>query len=192
MGGHRLSRASRGAATTAIVLVLLAGVVACGRPVQLKSGECKSGDPLAGVYFPSRLTVKNACTTVSGTVDCVKQEPDGDIHIRLRPDFNFQGLLTPANAYQQCDSQKDPHLVVEVIPQVGHLPFTDNSANDGGFVTPVAPVAGDHVTVTGPYVWDSNELHDLIYPGKDVKDWAEIHPVWNITVDHPATSTSAN
>jgi len=71
------------------------------------------------VYFPSRLTVKDACTTVSGTVDCVKQEPDGDIHIRVRPDPSFQGLLTLANAYQRCDSQKDPHLVVEVIPTLG-------------------------------------------------------------------------
>jgi hypothetical protein len=170
-----------------ILLVLLAGMAGCGRATQLKSGECKSGDPLAGVYFPSRLTVKNACATVSGTVDCVKNEPDGDIHIRLRPDPSSLGLLTPANAFQQCDAEKDPHLVVEIIPQVGRLPFGDNSANDGGFVTPAAPVAGDHVTVTGPYVWDSNALHDLIYPGKDVKDWAEIHPAWNITVDHPAT-----
>jgi hypothetical protein len=173
------------------MLVLLVGIVACSRTTQLKSGACKPGDPLAGVYFPSRLTVKKACATVSGTVDCVKQEPDGDIHVRLRPDPGFQGLLTPANAFQQCDTEKDPHLVVEIIPQVGHLPFSDNSANDGGFVTPAAPMAGDHVTVTGPYVWDSNELHDLIYPGKDVKDWAEIHPAWNITVDHAATPRNA-
>jgi len=47
--------------------------------------------------------------------------------------------------------------------------LSDNSANDGGFVTPAAPVAGDHVTVTGPSVWDSNAPHDLIYPAEDVK-----------------------
>jgi hypothetical protein len=119
-------------------------------------------------------------------VDCVKAEPDGDIHIRLRPDPAYRQLLTPANAYQQCPSQTDPHLVVEIIPQVGHLPFPGNSANDAGFVTPAEPASGDHITVTGPYVWDSNALHDLIYPGKNVKDWAEIHPAWNITVDQPA------
>jgi hypothetical protein len=192
MRGKRMSRLSLGAGMAAIMLVLVAGLAACGGNVQLKSGECKSGAPLAGVYFPSRLTVKQACATVSGTVDCVKHEPDGDIHIRLRPDPGFLPLLTAANAYQQCDTEKEPHLVVEIIPQVGHLPFTENSANDAGFVTPVTPVAGDHVIVTGPYVWDSNILHDLIYPGKDVKDWAEIHPAWNITVDRPATPASAN
>jgi hypothetical protein len=91
-----------------------------------------------------------------------------------------------------CPTRTDPHLVVEIIPQVGHPPFPGNSANDAGFVTPAEPAPGDHVTVTGPYVLDSNALHDLIYPGKDVKDWAEIHPAWNITVDRhaplPATS----
>jgi hypothetical protein len=40
-------------------------LASCGRPAlaQLKSGECKVGDPLAGVYLPSRLTLKNNCQT---------------------------------------------------------------------------------------------------------------------------------
>lgn len=173
--------------TATVILLVLAGLGGCGRPLRvLKSGQCKPGDPLAGVYLPSRLAVKNACTTVTGTVDCLQHEPDGDYHIRLRPDPAYRRLLTPANAFQQCANQKDPHLVVEIIPQVGHRPFKDNSATKGSFVTPVAPVSGEHVTVTGPLVWDSNLLHDLIYPGRDVRDWAEIHPTWNITVDHPA------
>ena len=180
-------RAKRGAGVALLVTLFLPALVACNRPTQLKPGKCKPGDPLDGVYIASRLTVKNPCTTVSGTVDCVKDEPDGDIHIRLRLDPAFHQLLTPANAYQQCPNQTDPHLVVEIIPQVGHPPFPANSANDGGFITPAQPNVGDHITVTGPYVWDNNALHDLIYPGKDVKDWAEIHPAWNITVDQPAT-----
>lgn len=36
--------------------------------------------------------------------------------------------------------------------------------------------------MTGAYVWDTNALHDLIFRGKNVADWAEIHPAWNITV----------
>ncbi len=73
--------------------------------------------------------------------------------------------------------------MVEIIPQQPHLPFLTNSATLGGFLTPAAPRAGDHITVTGPYVWDTNALHDLVYPGKNVKNWAEIHPAWNVTVD---------
>jgi hypothetical protein len=174
-------------AIVSIVVVALCGLAACGSTRTLKSGQCKPGDPVAGVYLPSRLQVKDGCSTVSGTVDCVKDEPDGDIHIRLRPDPPFQRLLTAANSAQQCDNQHDPHLVVEIIPQQGKFPLDDNSADKAGFITPVAPPVGAHVTVTGPYVLDSNTLHDLIYPGKDVKDWAEIHPAWNITTDATAT-----
>jgi hypothetical protein len=172
----------------AVILVTLVvpALASCGHPVQLKSGECKAGDPLAGVYLPSRLSVKNKCVTVSGIVDCLKHEADGDIHIRLRVDPAFRRLLTPANAFQQCPNQTGPHLVVEIIPQSGHLPVYNNNATDGGFVTPLEPPDGAHITVTGPYVWDSNVLHDLIYPGKNVQNWAEIHPAWNVTVDHPS------
>jgi hypothetical protein len=186
-GKQRVSPRTAIAAALA-VLLFLPGLSGCRQaPPRLKSGECKPGGPLAGVYLPSRLAVKDACTTVAGTVDCVQQEPDGDIHIRLRPDPPYRKLLTGANALQQCSNQKDAHLVVEIIPQNGDGLFEDNSASLGGFLTPAAPVAGEHVTVTGPYVWDSNLLHDLEYPGRNVKDWAEIHPAWNITIDHPAS-----
>lgn len=150
--------------------------------LRLGQGRCKPGPPLAGVYLPFRLHLKNRCVTVSGTVDCVQHEDDGDVHIRLRVDPAYRRLLTPANAFQRCPRQTGPHLVVEIIPQHGHLPFPTNSATRGGFITPAAPAAGDHITVTGPYVWDSNILHDLVYPGKNVANWAEIHPAWHITV----------
>jgi hypothetical protein len=149
---------------------------------RLGPGHCKTGAPLAGVYLPSRLHLKHGCVTVSGIVDCVRHEDDGDIHFGLRVDPAYRRLLTRANAYQKCPGHSGPHLVVEIIPQHGHLPFPTNSATLGGFITPAAPKAGEHVTVTGPYVWDSNILHDLVYPGKNVANWAEIHPAWNITV----------
>lgn len=186
MGGNAVGRPYRRVAVAVVALLFVPALGACGGPTRLASGACKPGHPLGGVYLPWRLSVKNGCTTVKGTVDCVKHEPDGDIHIRLRVDPAFRHLLTPANAFQQCPTNTGPHLVVEIIPQQGRFPFADNSADDGGFITPAAPAPGDHITVTGPYVWDSNALHDLVYPGRNVKDWAEIHPAWNITVDHPA------
>ncbi|HEX6527587.1 MAG TPA: hypothetical protein VF070_47360 [Streptosporangiaceae bacterium] len=151
-------------------------------PRRLGSGQCKPGPPLAGVYLPFRLHVRNGCMTVSGTVDCVRHEDDGDIHFGLRVDPAYRHLLTPANAFQQCPGHSGSHLVVEIIPQHGHLPFLTNSATVGGFQTPAAPAVGQHITVTGPYVWDTNALHDLAYPGKNVANWAEIHPAWNVTV----------
>src|SRR6266851_2587950 len=146
------------------------------------SGQCRPGDPLDGVYLPFRLQVKSRCVTVRGRVDCVRREPDGDVHIELRLNRAYRHLLTAANAYQRCPGHRGPHLVVEIIPQSAELPFTDNSATRAGFVTPKAPRPGRRVKVTGPYVWDTNALHDLIYPGRHIANWAEVHPAWNVTV----------
>jgi hypothetical protein len=184
--GHWIRRAGIG--LTAVMLVIgLGGCLSAfpgarGRLHRFHSGQCKPGAPLAGVYLPFRLHVKKRCVTVTGIVDCLRREPDGDVHIELRLGRAYRRLLTPANAFQRCPHHGGPHLVVEIIPQGERLPFPDNSASLAGFVTPRAPPAGARVTVTGPYVLDTNALHDLILPGKNVADWAEIHPAWNITV----------
>lgn len=122
------------------------------RTAAARAGPLKPGPPLAGVYIPSRLHVKNDCVTVSGTVDCLRHEDDDDIHIRLRVDPAYRRLLTPANALQRYAGHTGPHLVVEISPQNGHLPFLTNSASHDGFVTPAAPAVGAHVTVSGPLV----------------------------------------
>ncbi len=95
---------------------------------RLGRGQCKPGPPLAGVYLPFRLHVKKDCVTVSGTVDCLRHEDDGDINIRPRVDPAYRRLLTPASAFQQCTGHPGPHLVVEIIPQKPHLPFLTDSA----------------------------------------------------------------
>ena len=56
------------------------------RQVAPASPYCRGGNPLAGVYHPSRLRVKTRCRVVIGTVSKVIFEPyDGDVHIDLRP-----------------------------------------------------------------------------------------------------------
>ncbi len=159
----------------------------------LRPGECKWGPPLAGVYLSGRLHLLDRCTTVTGTVDCFKAEPDGDIHVRLRVDPQFARLLKPANSLQTCAGHPGPHLVVEIIPQrpQGVL-FRTNNAKSGGFITPANPAPGDHVTITGPYVIDTNSLHRILYQGRAAENWAEIHPAWAIGVDRPATPGQPN
>ena len=75
----------------------------------LQAGLCRFGPPLAGVYFPSRLKLVDRCRTVSGTVDCLKVAPDGDIHVRLRLDPQFASLLKSANSLQTCPNQPRPN-----------------------------------------------------------------------------------
>jgi hypothetical protein len=159
----------------------------------LRVGDCKFGPPLAGVYIPGRLRLLERCRTVSGTLDCLKSEPDGDIHLRLRLDPQYAALLTPANDLQTCAGRNGPHLVVEIIPQhkTGVL-FGNNDADSGGFITPMTPRPGDHIVATGPYVIDTNALHRFIYQGRAAENWAEIHPAWAIRVDRPAGSGQPN
>ncbi len=159
----------------------------------VQAGQCKWGPPLAGVYFPSRLKVIDWCRTVSGTVDCNKVEPDGDVHIRLRLDPQYAGLLKPANDLQTCTGHPGPHLVVEIIPQHAEgVLFRTNNANAGGFIDPPIPAPGDHITVSGPYVIDTNILHRIIYQGRAAENWAEIHPAWGIRVNKAAAPGQPN
>ena len=153
---------------------------------ELQVGQCKFGPPLAGVYVPQRLQLLDRCSTASGVVDCLKLELDGDVHLRVRLDKQFAGYLRPANSLQTCADHPEPHLVVEIIPQHAQgLAFRDNNADAGGFITPVTPAPGDHITVTGPHVIDKNILHRILYQGQPAENWAEIHPAWAIRVDRP-------
>ena len=158
----------------------------------LQANQCKWGPPLAGVYLPGRLELMDRCMTVSGTVDCLKNEPDGDVHIRLRLDPQYARLLMPANSLQTCVDQPGPHLVVEIIPQHPGGLFRTNNADAGGFITPAKPNPQDHIVVTGPYVVDTNVFHRVLYQGRPAENWAEIHPAWAISVDHPATPNQPN
>jgi hypothetical protein len=187
-----------GSAIALIVALLLAGVASYFwvqipfLKFQLQAGQCKWGPPLAGVYIPGRLKLQDRCMTISGTVDCLKSEPDGDVHIRLRPDTQFRRLLLPANSLQTCVDQSDAHLVVEIIPQHPEGVFRTNDADAGGFITPTEPRPRDHIVVTGPYVVDTNVLHRILYQGRPAENWAEIHPAWAIKVDRPTGPNQPN
>jgi len=77
--------------------------------------------------------------------------------------------------------------VVVIIPQHPEgILFRTNNADAGGFNDPPTPTSGEQITVTGPYVIDTNSLHRILYQGRAAENWAEIHPVWGIRVDKPA------
>ena len=114
------------------------------RQVAPPSPYCRGGNPLAGVYHPQRLNVKSRCRVVVGTVGKVKfEEYDGDVHIDLRLDAGYEGLLDDGN------ERVGGYLVVEVIPQ-------DRSRV-------ALPAEGARIQVVGPWVEDTqhgwNEIH---------------------------------
>lgn len=119
------------------------------------------------IYHSYRLQVISPCITISGTIDKVIKESDGDSHIRFNPDSQFANLTNQANVDHQYGD-----LVLEAICQ--------NPASQPDAITACTnfnqsvniPTRGTHVNVTGSYVLDS-----------DHGGWAEIHPITSITVD---------
>lgn len=95
------------------------------------------------------------------------EEADGDYHLRLALDANYSSLINDANnQYQYGD------LVVEII--CAHFPITQQDAVSPcqGYTNNIAvPSVNDHITVTGPYVLDTDHY-----------SWAEIHPVYTLTI----------
>jgi hypothetical protein len=113
------------------------------------------------VYHPDRLEVKEQCTAVTGTIDEIRAEADGDYHIRLRLDPGQDQLLNEKNITVQKGD-----LVVEPICE--HVVTQDDAkascANFAGGVK--RPSRGEHVRVAGSYVYDRQRGHG----------WMEIHP----------------
>ena len=164
-------------ASLAIALALVAVSVAVGAsyyyashtapPGSDRNPQCSDPDSiLSHVYNPYRLNTIKSCITASGVVDNVLQEADGDYHIRLALDSQYSNLTNSANdQYQYSD------LVVEIICA---LPITQSDAvsacqNYTNNIT--VPSINDHITVTGPYVLDTNHYN-----------WAEIHPVYTLAI----------
>ena len=160
----------------AIVLVAVVSAVSAGgafyyirylAPATNHPSTCSDPDSISShVYNPDRLTVVQSCITASGIVENVLEEADGDYHLRLAPDDQYANLTNSANdQYQYGD------LVVEIICA---LPITQQDAVSAcqGYTNSITiPSVNDHITVTGPYVLDTEH-----------SNWAEIHPVYTITI----------
>lgn len=150
------------------------------------SNDCRSGTPLANVYHPYRLQVRIACVSVTGTVASVRHEADGDDHINLSLPATEEHLLNQHNM-----STEHSDLVTEVVPAdepgctLGHPPPLPPSAyTTPGYTYGICtgadiqvPVVGEQVTVTGPYVLDTDH------------GWMEVHPVWSIAVRGTTTGS---
>ena len=160
------------AVALAVVAVLAAASVAYyyvsrNGPPGSDNSQCSDPDSISShVYNSYRLNVIRSCITASGIVDNVLQEADGDYHVRLSLDPQYSNLTNSANdQYQYYD------LVVEIIcalpvNQPDAVSACQNYTNN---IT--IPSINDHITVTGPYVLDT-----------DHSNWAEIHPAYTLAI----------
>jgi uncharacterized protein YraI len=127
------------------------------------------------VYHPTRLIVKTACVTVTGTIvdatsgaqpDGVRHEADGDTHGWLKMDPQFQSMLNAGNK-----SAEGGNLVFEIICRYPVTQKDAQSACSGYTDHTQLPAVGSHVSVTGTYVQDTFHAQ-----------WNEIHPVSGISI----------
>jgi hypothetical protein len=106
------------------------------------------------------------CITAQGIVDRVIEEADGDVHIRLVLDPVYSNLTNTANDQYQYGA-----LVVEIIC-VGPITQPDKVSACQGYTNTISvPNVGKHITVTGPYVLDTEHYN-----------WAEIHPAYSLSI----------
>jgi hypothetical protein len=100
------------------------------------------------------------CITVTGTVDEVRKEADGDIHIRFRLDQQFASLLNEKNI-----SRQQGDLILEPIRQ-GRVRQADAAEPCNRYSGPYfEPEIGQRYLVSRAYVHDADH------------GWNELHPI---------------
>jgi hypothetical protein len=117
------------------------------------------------VYNPSRLKIIDPCKTVSGVIESIRSERDGDFHIRLKLDPEFSNLINSANINGQFGDLVLEPICINPVTQADAISACQNFHQHIN----ISPV-GTHVKVSASYVLD-----------KQHNGWAEIHPVTSIT-----------
>lgn len=112
------------------------------------------------VYHSSRLQVLAPCISVTGVVDEVRKESDGDTHILFRLDREFESLLNEKNIARQHGD-----LILEPICQRSPTQADAREPCDGYDGPYFDPQTGQRYVVWGTYVYDADH------------GWNELHPV---------------
>jgi hypothetical protein len=112
------------------------------------------------VYNPTRLQQLASCLSVTGVIDESDVDPDGDQHMLLKLDPGQDTMVNKRN-----QKKKGGDLVIEIVCA---NPTTMKKAKRAcaDYTNAIAiPTLGEHVRVTGTFVFDSHN------------GWNEIHPV---------------
>lgn len=117
------------------------------------------------VYHPQRLQLLEPCVLYRGVVIANLHEQDGDRHLWIAPDPDYERFLNPANVYHGRKA-----LVAEIVPACITEPADEAAAARCPRSTLSPPPSGSHVEITGPWVLDTHH------------GWDEIHPVASIKI----------
>ena len=118
------------------------------------------------VYNPARLQTVRECITVSGIVNNVIVEDDGDYHVWFHVDPQYASLPNRANNdYRQGDLLAEI-ICATTITQQDAVLACENYTNQ---ILPI-PNSNQNITVTGPYVLNN------------VYGWMEVHPVYFLSI----------
>ncbi|MGH7651136.1 MAG: hypothetical protein ACREMS_04775 [Gemmatimonadaceae bacterium] len=118
------------------------------------------------LYQPKRLKILDACKVVTGVVQDVQPDDDGDMHAVLMLDQGQESLVNKRNT-----KKKGSGLVIEIVCSLQpKSPKSAIKACAGYHASVTMPKAGTHARVTGSYVLDTHN------------GWEEIHPVSRIDV----------
>jgi hypothetical protein len=166
---HRVHRAHRVApvvSTAAPVVPFAAMSIFCDYSLW---SHVYAGDPRRFASPQDRLKIIQGCVSVTGTLKSARAEKDGDFHIRLRLDPQYNSMVNAKNKSGQRGS-----LVVEPICMnpVKQKDTLSEHVCDGFSQHVYTPdMLRKHVRVTGAYVIDMEH------------GWNEIHPVTSITIE---------
>ena len=149
------------------VIAAIAGSMVYNSNLAQDNSTCHDpGSISSHVYIPGRLQTIKSCITASGTVTAKRGEADGDYHILVQLDPQYSNLTNQANMDHQ-----NGWLVVEIIC-VLTVNQTDAIGPCQNYTNQITiPDIGQHITFSGPYVLDSEHYY-----------WAEVHPVYSLTI----------
>ena len=151
----------------ALMLVCLKAFSGCGgTPTNPSQSSVPVCDPTLWnhVHDPSRLTISDACRTVTGTIMTHHSNDDGDIDMQVALDPPFESMINASNR-----TNLNGRLQVEAVCQAPVVKYSEAACAGFSGTIPI-PADGTRIQITGSYVLDTNH------------GWMEIHPVSVLTV----------
>lgn len=119
------------------------------------------------MHNPDRLHMLDPCRHAAGTVVDVAHEDDGDYHVWFTPDAGYAQLMNSEDHFQARAA-----MLAEITPDcpAGSKPADAHAASLCPRTRLQVPVIGNHISVDGPWVLDTDH------------GWQEIHPVDSIQI----------